>query len=104
MGFHTMRHIGAARLRADLRVLAHHPGDLVHHLAELPDGAELGHLSSSAVGVPEALRFRILPDPPVTTHLHPTAELAERVLLPGDPGRALLLAQTLLSEPRMFNH
>jgi uridine phosphorylase len=37
-------------------------------------------------------------------HLHPTAPLAERVLLPGDPGRALLLAQTLLDEPRMFNH
>jgi uridine phosphorylase len=26
------------------------------------------------------------------------------VLLPGDPGRALLLAQSLLSEPKMFNH
>jgi uridine phosphorylase len=26
------------------------------------------------------------------------------VLLPGDPGRALLLAQTLLAEPKMFNH
>jgi purine-nucleoside phosphorylase len=37
-------------------------------------------------------------------HLQPTAMLAERVLLPGDPGRALLLAQSLLSEPRMFNH
>jgi uridine phosphorylase len=37
-------------------------------------------------------------------HLHPTAPLAERVLLPGDPGRALALAQTLLDEPRMFNH
>jgi DeoD family purine-nucleoside phosphorylase len=37
-------------------------------------------------------------------HLHPTAPLAERVLLPGDPGRALLLAQALLSEPKMFNH
>jgi DeoD family purine-nucleoside phosphorylase len=37
-------------------------------------------------------------------HLHPTAELAPRVLLPGDPGRALLLAQALLDEPRMFNH
>ena len=37
-------------------------------------------------------------------HLHPTAPLAERVLLPGDPGRALLLAQALLAEPRMFNH
>jgi DeoD family purine-nucleoside phosphorylase len=37
-------------------------------------------------------------------HLHPTAALAERVLLPGDPGRALRLAQTLLAEPKMFNH
>jgi purine-nucleoside phosphorylase len=39
-----------------------------------------------------------------TIHLLPTAPLAERVLLPGDPGRALLLAQALLDEPRMFNH
>jgi DeoD family purine-nucleoside phosphorylase len=39
-----------------------------------------------------------------TLHLHPTAALAERVLLPGDPGRALLLAQALLAEPKMFNH
>jgi uridine phosphorylase len=37
-------------------------------------------------------------------HLRPTARLAERALLPGDPGRALALAQSLLSEPRMFNH
>lgn len=37
-------------------------------------------------------------------HLHPTAELAPRVLLPGDPGRALALAQALLHEPKMFNH
>lgn len=37
-------------------------------------------------------------------HLHPTASLAERVLLPGDPGRALLLAQSLLDAPKMFNH
>ena len=37
-------------------------------------------------------------------HLHPTAPLAERVLLPGDPGRALLLAQSLLEAPVMFNH
>jgi len=39
-----------------------------------------------------------------TIHLHPTADLAPRVLLPGDPGRALLLAQTLLDAPLMFNH
>jgi len=41
---------------------------------------------------------------PTTIHLHPTAPLAPRVLLPGDPGRALTLAQALLSDPRMFNH
>ncbi len=37
-------------------------------------------------------------------HIKPTAELAERVLLPGDPGRALGLAQALLESPLMFNH
>ncbi len=37
-------------------------------------------------------------------HLRPTAAMAERVLLPGDPGRALLLAQALLVAPLMFNH
>ncbi len=39
-----------------------------------------------------------------TIHIHPTAPLAPRVLLPGDPGRALLLAQALLDAPKMFNH
>lgn len=42
--------------------------------------------------------------PAATIHLRPTAPLAERVLLPGDPGRAMLLAQALLDGPRMFNH
>jgi uridine phosphorylase len=37
-------------------------------------------------------------------HLHPTAALAERVVLPGDPGRAVLFATVLLDNPRMFNH
>jgi uridine phosphorylase len=37
-------------------------------------------------------------------HIHPTAPLAPRALLPGDPGRALLLAQLLTDEPKMFNH
>ena len=40
----------------------------------------------------------------VPIHLQPTAPLASRVLLPGDPGRALLLAQSLLEAPKMFNH
>jgi uridine phosphorylase len=39
-----------------------------------------------------------------TFHLHPTAPLAERVLLPGDPGRAMRLAQHLIDAPKMFNH
>jgi DeoD family purine-nucleoside phosphorylase len=42
--------------------------------------------------------------PPPAIHLHQTAPLAERVLLPGDPGRALALAQLLLEQPKMFNH
>ena len=37
-------------------------------------------------------------------HLRPHAEVAERVLLPGDPGRALRLAQQLLDAPKMLNH
>ena len=37
-------------------------------------------------------------------HLRPTAPLAARVLLPGDPGRALALAQMLIEQPKMFNH
>jgi uridine phosphorylase len=41
---------------------------------------------------------------PEPIHLRPTAPLSERVLLPGDPGRALALAQAVLREPRMFNH
>src|SRR5919108_3714013 len=36
--------------------------------------------------------------------LRPHAAVAERVLLPGDPGRALRLAQQLTEKPRMLNH
>jgi uridine phosphorylase len=36
--------------------------------------------------------------------LRPHAPVAERVLLPGDPGRALRLAQHLLEGPKMLNH
>jgi uridine phosphorylase len=39
-----------------------------------------------------------------TLHLRPHAAVAERVLLPGDPGRALRLAQALLETPKMLNH
>ena len=37
-------------------------------------------------------------------HLRPHADVAERVLLPGDPGRALRLAQQVMAEPKMLNH
>ena len=37
-------------------------------------------------------------------HLRPATELADRVLLPGDPHRALAVAQDLLDKPLMFNH
>jgi uridine phosphorylase len=38
-------------------------------------------------------------------HIRPAADLAERVLLPGDPGGALAVAQALLeTPPKMFNH
>jgi DeoD family purine-nucleoside phosphorylase len=58
--------------------------------------------------MPRSLKSRPVSDSepsyPQAIHLHPTAQLAERVLLPGDPGRALALAQTLLEKPLMFNH
>jgi uridine phosphorylase len=36
--------------------------------------------------------------------LRPSTDYAPDALLPGDPGRALALAQQLLTEPRMSNH
>ncbi|HWW66495.1 MAG TPA: hypothetical protein VNY83_00795 [Solirubrobacterales bacterium] len=36
--------------------------------------------------------------------LRPTAPIAAAAVLAGDPGRALLLAQELLEEPKMSNH
>ena len=43
-----------------------------------------------------------MPHPPAI--LKPHEPVAERVLLPGDPGRALRLAQLLITGPRMLNH
>ena len=37
-------------------------------------------------------------------HIHATAPLADRVLLPDDPGAAMALAQSLTLAPKMFNH
>lgn len=36
--------------------------------------------------------------------LRPSAPIAERAILVGDPGRALMLAQELLEQPKMSNH
>jgi len=41
---------------------------------------------------------------PAPMHIRPTAPIAADALLPGDPGRALALAQALLEKPRMCNH
>ncbi len=38
------------------------------------------------------------------TRLRPTAPIAPDAVLVGDPGRALLLAQELLEQPKMSNH
>jgi uridine phosphorylase len=38
------------------------------------------------------------------TRLRPTAPIAADAILVGDPGRALLLAQELLEQPKMSNH
>jgi purine-nucleoside phosphorylase len=40
----------------------------------------------------------------VPLHLRPSAPIAADALMPGDPGRALLLAQSLLEKPVMSNH
>jgi uridine phosphorylase len=42
--------------------------------------------------------------PPMPKRLRPTAPIAADAVLVGDPGRALLLAQELLEEPKMCNH
>ncbi|MSO42215.1 MAG: purine-nucleoside phosphorylase [Solirubrobacterales bacterium] len=40
----------------------------------------------------------------MTLHLRPSAPIAPDVLLPGDPGRAMALAQLLMVQPKMSNH
>jgi uridine phosphorylase len=56
----------------------------------------------SSVGIlPASLAIRSVAVP---AHLRPTAPIAAEAILVGDPGRALLLAQELLAEPKMSNH
>ena len=71
-----------------------------------PETADLKSPRSPELRAPQrqfALKSsQMTPRQPI--HLRPTAALAERVLLPGDPGRALALAQLLIEGPLMFNH
>jgi uridine phosphorylase len=45
-----------------------------------------------------------VPGASTAIHLKPATDLAPRVLLPGDPHRALAVAQELTEQPKMFNH
>jgi uridine phosphorylase len=58
-------------------------------------------LLAIAVGVSHIVR-RVTEPAPI--HLRPQMDLAPRVLLPGDPHRAMAVAQAVLESPRMFNH
>jgi len=70
--------------------------------------------SESGFGDPEALTLPAYPRDAISEHrcsvravplhLRPSAPYATDALLPGDPGRALALAQQLLTEPKMSNH
>jgi uridine phosphorylase len=46
----------------------------------------------------------MLAGPMSPLHLRPKAPYAPDALLPGDPGRAMALAQQLLTDPKMSNH
>jgi DeoD family purine-nucleoside phosphorylase len=53
--------------------------------------------------LPEAVSHIVSREMATTIHLNPATDVAERVLLPGDPQRALAVAQALLESPRMLN-
>jgi purine-nucleoside phosphorylase len=46
----------------------------------------------------------VVDDAAVPARLRPTAPIAAEAILVGDPGRALMLAQAVLVEPKMCNH
>src|SRR3954447_17202874 len=67
--------------------------------------AELGHLSWPPAPPPPHHLPPPAPVAPPAPPPRPPAPAAERALLPGDPGRALALAQVVLGDDRrMFNH
>lgn len=61
-------------------------------------------LARAAAGIPGGRARKLAGRMRDLVHIHQTANLAERVLLPGDPGRAMRLAQALLERPKMLNH
>ena len=61
--------------------------------------AKISASSFSRVATPGRLGCGAVP-----SRLRPTAPIAADAVLVGDPGRALLLAQELLEEPKMSNH
>ena len=66
----------------------------------------LGQIRRSRTSLPPEPRSALpLQRAGAMPHLaRPSTDYAEDALLPGDPGRALALAQQLLTEPRMSNH
>src|SRR4051794_30742926 len=74
------------------------------HRAGSPGPAPEVSSWSPSAGHAVSHRFARMPGASSAIHLKPAAELAERVLLPGDPHRALAVAQALMEQPKMFNH
>jgi uridine phosphorylase len=61
---------------------------------------QTGPFLPNVAAVPETARF----DSQMPARLRPTAPIATNAILVGDPGRALMLAQELLEQPKMSNH
>src|SRR4051794_7207759 len=74
------------------------------HRAGSPGPAPEVSSWSPSAGHAVSHRFARMPGASSAIHLKPAADLAERVLLPGDPHRALAVAQALMDQPKMFNH
>src|SRR6201999_2083420 len=66
--------------------------------------ALIRHAARLTIEAESANRRRSRLDSPMPARLRPTAPIAAAAVLVGDPGRALMLAQELLEQPRMSNH
>src|SRR3954451_21336608 len=113
---HALAHLLGARLRAldevvnrplcaAARLLRRPDRRLDRALDGVPHRGGYGWRSGPALGhaliiLPYRPQAVTAPDP---IHLNPATEVAERVLLPGDPQRALAVSQALLEGPKMMN-